>query len=111
MKMPDDLAEKLKDPLFLAQLIDRSIELERQLAALREATRWHLCSEGQPTKPDNYLVQIRDQFGEARWVFRYNHEHWWEWNGERWVPAKDDSVIAWMPLPAPYQPPDEGGEK
>ena len=65
---------------------------------------WIPCSDKQPPKPrfkeDTYLIQQSDVVAPFSAY----------WNGEHWTDVLDDkidNVIAWMPLPAPYQPKED----
>lgn len=65
---------------------------------------WIPVEEGLPDKYTEVLVSFEDGFnGVVAWYSNID-KTWWNANTERPIEAK---VIAWRPLPAPYQPKEE----
>jgi hypothetical protein len=73
-----------------------------ELKQLREQTRWIPCSEKMPEEMGTYMTTI--DYGEHGLVAgqRYYYGKGLKWN--------DECVIAWMPLPEPYEAEMEGEE-
>lgn len=81
------------------------IVAEKAIQELRDngvfVSRWIPCSEGLPKKDGKYLTTILNEYdNELRYVMTcyYFHDYW----------CPDDecassNVIAWMPLPEPYE--------
>ena len=61
-----------------------------------ENARWILCSERLPEKDGRYLVTCRNW---GAWTVDWNI--WHNEPKQSWV--YEQGVIAWMPLPEPYQ--------
>lgn len=76
----------------------------KELKQLREQTKWIPCSERQPKENGNYLAFYRTSDGTASLEFMMvdhcNASGGWlhEENGRKAY----KKVIAWMPLPKPY---------
>ena len=80
----------------IARDIATIIENEKDMRVVLKQPRWIPCSERLPDKDGIYLVTHR-KFGklEVTWNIFYGGEHAsWLWN---------DEIIAWMPLPEPYE--------
>lgn len=71
--------------------------------------QWIPCSERQPTEDGEYITTVED--GEGMFVTSNDwRQDWTEWGflsyyGESDEPAwrRVTNVVAWMPLPEPYQ--------
>lgn len=71
--------------------------------------QWTPCSERQPTEDGEYITTVED--GEGMFVTSNDwRQDWTEWGflsyyGESDEPAwrRVTNVVAWMPLPEPYQ--------
>lgn len=99
---PDQIREF--DKLYLAKCEEVN-QLKAELAAERQKTRWIPVEEKLPDKYTEVLVAFEDGFnGVVAWYSETN-KIWWNANTERHIEAK---IIAWQPLPEPYQP-EKGG--
>lgn len=84
--------------------IDALIEVEKEK---EEAGKWIPCSERLPDKNGEYLVTYRDDIVENYVIVRNFYNGKFEpmpWS-EKHIGRK---VLAWQPLPEPYQPKGEG---
>lgn len=64
--------------------------------------RWIPCSERLPVARRSVVLSTKDWTGEGcYWETTEYHVIWkgYRWNATFW----DDEVIAWMPLPEPYE--------
>ena len=61
--------------------------------------RWIPCSERLPEENGNYLVTVEANDGTASINFQMVDHYGPDWLHE----GKHEKVIAWMPLPEPYQ--------
>lgn len=89
------------------QLADWLTELQER----READRWIPVSEKLPDEYGNYLVFTSDKdIDIGTYQPRYIVGTWsmCDSNGFYWADDKDIKVLAWKPLPKPYQ---KGGKK
>ncbi len=106
----DDVKIKVIDSDKLINAINKG-SYEINLSAVMAlgavmSDRWVPCSERLPKKPFKCLLTIHTD-GEGNWVCPVAHV----WNGRTWndcngVPiglACFEEIIAWMPLPEPYQ--------
>lgn len=81
--------------------------LRAELAAERQKHRWIPVEERLPDKSGAYIVTARDgdlaHVTFCKWQTRYKR---WDLTGSRayW------KIIAWQPLPEPYQPEKGGAE-
>lgn len=81
------------------------ISIERREPVMK----WIPCSERQPTEDGEYITTVED--GEGMFVTSNDwRQDWTEWGflsyyGESDEPAwrRVTNVVAWMPLPEPYQ--------
>lgn len=67
-----------------------------------EEPQWIPCSERLPEARRSVILSTKDWTGEGcYWETTEHHVIWkgYRWNATYW----DDEVIAWMPLPSPYQ--------
>lgn len=74
-----------------------------------QQTRWIPCSERLPEENGNYLVTVEANDGTASIKYQMVDHY-----GPKWLhEGKYEKVIAWMPLPEPYQSNDwvERGSK
>lgn len=77
----------------------RTIEIDAAYECGKHANKWIPCSERLPEKNGNYLVTVESNDGTASIKFQ-TIDHW----GPDWLhDEKKRKVIAWMPLPEPYQ--------
>jgi hypothetical protein len=71
-------------------------------------TDWIPVTDRLPDKDGPYLVTISGRYGHPDKVMisLYFRNLWWPDGETGW---NLNGVIAWMPLPEPYQPPASGG--
>lgn len=95
---PDQIREM--DKLYLAKCEEVN-QLKAELETERQKHRWIPVEERLPDKSGAYIVTARDgdlaHVTFCKWQTRYKR---WDLTGSRayW------KVIAWQPLPEPYQP-------
>ena len=81
--------------------------IENGLSNLPSAQQWTPCSEGLPKTDDVYFVTIHPDYvpQACKQVDRmYYFEGEWRWLNEKAEWEKwPDPIIAWMPLPTPYE--------
>jgi len=79
----------------------------KELKQLRKQTRWIPCSERLPEEDGQYLITVKYK-PEADYENIYA-EHG-EWIDGRWDMfcfghcGEVEGIVAWMPLPAPFEP-------
>ena len=111
------------DAIALASGGCHPANLAEELAKLPSAQRWIPCSERLPEKDDRYLVTVLLYFDEYPYVSVSSFAHdlesvdkygfegrkragWYNYDDEYGY-LERDGVVAWMPLPEPYEPPKE----
>lgn len=67
---------------------------------LLEQIRWIPCNERLPEKNGNYLVTVESSDGTASIKYQTVEHYGPEWLHDE---GKKRKVIAWMPLPEPYE--------
>ena len=79
-----------------------------ELQERREADRWIPVSEKLPEYSDNYLVFVDDGYIDIG-VYHSDKEEWslCDAHGFYWAKDKRVGIIAWKPLPKPYESEDE----
>ena len=69
--------------------------------------KWIPCSERMPEEPYGCLVTIDDEEPITGQIFEGILPYFVGWDGERWNDSDGEQcpfeVIAWMPLPKPYE--------
>lgn len=68
-----------------------------------EPQKWILCSERLPDSDDFVVVTVLDEHGDT--PYRYSDFGWYFDRADCWIIDAEQrtDVIAWMPLPEPYQ--------
>ena len=85
--------------------LDKAIEIVKQEAE-KCNSGWILCSERLPEDGETYLVTNAESFGQC-----HTYKGWYD--GEHKIWHMDENferkmnVVAWQPLPQPYQPKGE----
>ena len=80
------------------------------IKALEQEPRWIPVSERLPDNSGNYLVSVIDGSGEdddyeAVDVAWFAHKKDYNIKESKWQElGVDETIIAWMPLPKPYEP-------
>ena len=77
-------------------------EVVKGLRRLPSAQQWIPCNERLPSGQENVIVTIYDDHGDTPWEYTTNA---WHIDGV-WIADNDivcGSVIAWMPLPQPWE--------
>lgn len=77
----------------------RTIEIDAAYECGKHANQWIPCSERLPEKNGNYLVTVEANDGTASIKFQMVDHYGPDWLHK----GKHEKVIAWMPLPEPYQ--------
>ena len=84
---------------------------ERMLRNVPSADRpqeWIPCSERLPNESDYYLVTLRGEFNEIEpCVVWFAHEDDYDCDSEWREITDSDTVLAWMPLPKPWEGADD----
>lgn len=93
--MPNSLRNKIKHLAYKGELNEH--EKDRILNALDREVKWIPCSERLPEEDGMYLISTCMNCIDTCLFYKDD-------DGYLWVDY-EESVIAWMPLPAPYQPP------
>lgn len=67
--------------------------------------KWILCEDKKPSDDDIYIVSIIDDGGDSE--FCYTYTGWYIPEIDKWVvdDTLKSNIIAWMPLPEPYERP------
>ena len=92
--------------------IGRQKRIEKYINAIPPAQRWILCNVALPKKNGQYIITVKyehvDGYDDIYAEYGY-------WTGGRWDAefgyyhcGMVEKVLAWMPLPTPYQ---EGDDK
>ena len=86
---------------YLTGYISALSAVEGMIAEQPKMGEWIPCSEWLPEEPlfadEGYIVQQK----------RVREPFTLYWDGEKWTDAngdEEDDIIAWMPLPEPYNP-------
>lgn len=58
---------------------------------------WIPCSEELPEKAGKYLVTAKPTYSHSKEIVKAY------WSGGRWLGYCQQEILAWMPLPEPYQ--------
>ena len=82
-----------------AEELRQLTEWLKELKKLKEQTRWIPVSERLPKEKGLYLVSVKNDHER-----RYSKTCWFE-GRNNWFARQD--VIAWMPLPEPYEEKEE----
>lgn len=74
--------------------------------ALLEQTRWNPISEGLPKETGWYYVSFKTYHGEieACELCYRKPENYWTGHDIRIKALDNKDIVAWMPLPEPYEP-------
>ena len=114
-KQIDDLRAYAKDRKGeLAKLINDAAFTIELLSAKQPEPQWIPCSERLPEKGGQYLVTRGHKSCGNLWnrVYIVNYSDlmglkkekiWWSGNVGKKKKEKHDDVLAWMPLPEPYE--------
>lgn len=70
--------------------------------------KWIPCSDRLPDNTDLVIVWVKDDMGDTS--FDYSSSGWITTNKEYWIVDGEinNYVIAWMPLPKPYEGENDG---
>lgn len=87
-------------------LKDSACFLIENAPTIEPEQRWISCSELLPNSQAEVNVSCRDDSADT--IYRYTASGWITTNGEYWIVDNEINpyVVAWMPLPKPW----EGGE-
>ena len=102
MELTKEFVENCNQPSilrdFLLQAMEQVDSMEKELASLREATRWRKFSEEKPSEEGYYIICGSSGFRNTdRWM-HINHK------GRMGFSFYDYGVEYWMPiLPAPEE--------
>lgn len=98
-----DLSEKLKNEMLFIDAIVDEIENIPSAEPERKTGEWIPVSEKLPWTDTDVLVTVLDDSGDTPWS--YTAKGWLTPDGQYWVVGGEIcyGVIAWMPLPEPYQ--------
>lgn len=83
--------------------------LDMAISALKkqEQDRWNPCRKKMPAEPFGCFVTVMDTNPITQEEFENILPYFVGWDGEQWNDADGEripcEVIAWRPLPAPYQ--------
>lgn len=107
----------------MADLISRQDAIEwcleglNNLPSTEPEPHWIPCSEGLPEISETYIVTGRQRYTQVEeWDYfidcaifdpyeGYIDNHWTTWTD--WIEGQETHIIAWMPLPSPYQTEEE----
>ena len=102
---PDANAEADRDILAYQEAIVDAVETIKGLPIIESRTKWIPGSERVPTEGVDVLVWLRDwRTGESEVTVTHRVD------GNAWVGCGryDESNVAWMPLPEPYEEENNG---
>ena len=87
---------------FLKAITNEAIEIVKQEAEKRN-NGWIPCSERLPEDGETYLVTNAESFGQC-----HTYKGWYDGKHKIWHMEENFerkmNVVAWQPLPQPYQP-------
>lgn len=91
--------DKCQIKLIQSKMADKIDELKKQLA---DSVHWIPIEKGSPNNDEDVIVSVLDDHGDTPW--KYTTVAWL--CNEVWISDNEvlcGSVIAWMPLPKPYE--------
>lgn len=99
MELTKEFVENCNQPSilrdFLLQAMERVDSMEKELASLREATRWRKYPEEKPSEDTRYIICGSSGFIDAdRWVYLKEKQR-------MGFGFYDYGVKCWMPCPKP----------
>ena len=106
--------EILEDKCANTRAFEQAIGVLKDVPTIEAEPRWIPCSERLPEKSGRYLVTRGLNACDAVWnrVYIINYSDlmglkseriWWDGNVGKSDFKRIDDVIAWMPLPVPYE--------
>lgn len=100
-KLLDSLHKKILKSKFVEEVTEA--EIDALVEAKEYNNGWISCSERLPEVEADVLLSLRSL--DVYTGFRANTEGCFYVEGEGYI--KSENVLAWQPLPAPYQPKGE----
>lgn len=106
----EDLPSAQPEPSQVARDIATIIENEQDMRAILDAQpepHWIPCSERLPEESGQYLITVKYKHVDDYEDIYAEHG---DWDGSKWDMfmfghcGEVESILAWMPLPYPYQP-------
>ena len=90
---------------YVGDALDKAIEIVKQEAEKYD-NGWIPCSERLPEDGETYLVTNASSFGQC-----HTYKGWYDGKHKIWHMEENFerkmNVVAWQPLPQPYQPKGE----
>ena len=105
----DICIEKIKNlPItYDAETVQRCIEVVSNAQTVDAEPHWIPCSERLPEAPFGCLVTVEDEEPMTGALFPNLLPYFVGWDGEQWNDGDGEQcpfeVLAWMPLPKPYE--------
>lgn len=89
-------AWKLRIKATVEVILNQFIDYIDAAPTIKPEPQWIPCSERLPEKEGNYLITAQPAYNHAKDI---RIAHW----SSRWVGYVKSEIIAWMPLPEPYE--------
>lgn len=108
-----ELQSAKDDPCIIDAMTDLDIRIIKDLPSVQSVQKWIPCSERLPEKSGRYLVTRGSNVCGSLWnkvgILNYSdlmglkkEKIWWSGNVGKSDFETYDDVLAWMPLPKPY---------
>lgn len=98
--MPDEISKLNAETQEEARkMLEKVAELSEEIEKAQEKTRWIPMNDSFPTKAGDYMICTRDNYLRYRKIKLSYFDPKYAWGDVE----NYETVIAWMPLPEPYE--------